>query len=84
MKLYISKEKHKNWFFIKIDKDGFTSHFHPQVPGTPYINTDRRIAIHAWCSNQCFSTGGLWGEVGVLEYGFKQEEDAVMFVLKWA
>ncbi len=79
----ISKEKHKNWFFVEIDKDGFTNDLYPQVPGTPYINTNRQIAIHAWCEEQCLSTGGIWAQAGILEYGFRREEDAVMFALRW-
>lgn len=65
----------ENWFCINIPRDGFTT-------GVPmeYIKTVRREKILNWCHNHC---NKHWVEDGILNYKFEDEEDLVMFALRW-
>ncbi len=69
------------WYWVTIHRDGMTRPTSRDGTGSvEYIDSDRREAIRNWCIKNCQKH---WSEEGILNYGFEDEEDSVLFALTW-
>ena len=70
--------EYEKWHIIEIEPDGLSTF------GRPALTSRYKKEVEQWIEDHYNTTEfGIWKDAGFCKYGFRNEEDAVAFKLRW-